>query len=435
MLRGMLDFVCLLHSTGASASKPVRARRNLLAIFKKNRSAAHLRDNPAPIPLADACNVARYQLQLHRAPEAIAQEWRAFEVTAVGTAFQSFMWISAWCRNVASSFGEEPLIVSGRDEHGELAFILPFAIVQRLGTKMLTWLGQTHSGYGFGLYRRDVVKTLDADAVRQILWHIAAQYPGLAAVHFIKQPLDWDGVRNPFAAIQAQPCSVEVSAFDLKPDFQALYSATISSKRRADQRRVLNQLRRTADVVIDIAANAEERVAMYAAFRAQKTRQLAQRRQDNCFADPAIDAFYRDILRHEDEHAPIELSFMRVGDEIAAVDIVMHFQRRTYGLNRSIADGELRRYAPGRHVNCFSVERACALGSRTYDLGPGVAAYKDEWKGYPIPLFTTSSPLHAKGLPAAALILAVARGEALLKRYPHIRHAVREVHHRLRRVR
>jgi CelD/BcsL family acetyltransferase involved in cellulose biosynthesis len=126
---------------------------------------------------------------------------------------------------------------------------------------------------------------------------------------------------------------------------------------------------------------------------------------------------------------------MRVAHEIAAVDIVMRFQRRTYGLNRSIASGELRRYAPGRQVNCYSVERACALGCSTYDLGPGVAAYKDEWRGYPIPLFTTSSPLHASGLPAAALILAMTRGEALLKNYPRIRRTVREVHHRLRRVR
>jgi CelD/BcsL family acetyltransferase involved in cellulose biosynthesis len=431
----MLDFVCLLYSTGASSSASVRARRTLLAIFKKDRSTARTRADPAAIPVADACNVAQYQLELHRGPEPIATEWRNFEVTAVGTPFQSFVWISAWCRNAARSFGEQPLIVAGRDEQGKLAFILPFAVVQRLGRKMLIWLGQTHSGYGFGLYRRDVVATLHADAVRQILRYIGDQCPGLAAVHFIKQPLDWDGARNPFAAIQRQPCSVEVSAFDLKPDFQALYNATISSKRRADQRRVLNQLRRTAEVVIGLAADAEERVEIYAAFRAQKTRQLAELRQDNCFADPAIDAFYRDILRHEDEHAPIELSFMRVAQEIAAVDIVMRFQRRTYGLNRSITGGELRRYAPGRQVNCYSVERACALGSRTYDLGPGVAAYKDEWKGYPIPLFTTSSPLHASGLPAAALILAMTRGEALLKHYPRIRRAVREVHHRLHRVR
>jgi hypothetical protein len=64
-----------------------------------------------------------------------------------------------------------------------------------------------------------------------------------------------------------------------------------------------------------------------------------------------------------------------------------------------------------------------------------VAAYKDEWRGYPIPLFTTSSPLHASGLPAAALILVMTRGEALLKNYPRIRRTVREVHHRLRRIR
>ena len=48
---------------------------------------------------------------------------------------------------------------------------------------------------------------------------------------------------------------------------------------------------------------------------------------------------------------------------------------------------------------------------------------------------TTSSPLHASGLPAAALILAATRGEALLQHYPRNRRTVREVHHRLRKVR
>ena len=322
---------------------------------------------------------------MYNGPDDIAEQWRAFEVTSVGTLFQSFSWISAWCRNVSPALGEDPLIVVALDQAEHLAFILPFAIVCRLGTKALTWLGQKHSGYGFGLYRRDAMAKLQGGAIHEILRHIAARCPGLTVAHLDKQPVEWAGMRNPFAALPMKPCPISVSAFDLKGDFNTLYATKISSKRRSDQRRLLNQLARDSTVIIAVAATAEEKLEAFEVFRAQKATQLAALRQPNSFAYPPVRAFYRGLLTGQDDHVSTDVGFMRVDDEVIAVDMAMRFQNRVYGLSRSITAGPLRRYAPGRQISCHLIERACQQNATIFDLGPGDASYKDEWKGYRVP--------------------------------------------------
>jgi len=377
--------------------------------------------------------IAGYTINLYTRPDVIAEQWRAFEVTSVGTLFQSFAWVSAWCRNVSATLGEDPLIVVGVDQAEQLAFILPFAIVCRFGTKALTWLGQRHSGYGFGLYRRDAMERLQGAAIHAILSHIASRCPGLTVAHLDKQPLEWAGMRNPFAALPMKPCSIRVSAFDLGTDFNTLYATKISSKRRGDQRRMLNQLARNSTVIIAFATTSEERVEAFEVLRAQKAAQLAALGRPNSFAYPPVNAFYRDILTGQDDHVSVEVGFMRVDHEVIAVDIAMRFQNRVYGLSRSITAGPLRRYAPGRQVNWHLVERACQRNATIFDLGPGEASYKDEWKGYAVPLFATITPLCRRGLAIAALLATGAQAKAFLKRYPRIWHVLRSIVHRIQR--
>jgi CelD/BcsL family acetyltransferase involved in cellulose biosynthesis len=378
--------------------------------------------------------IAGYTVSLYTTPDAIAEKWRAFEATSIGTLFQSFAWVSAWCRNVSTALGEEPLILVGLDPAEDIAFILPLAIVYRFGTKILTWLGQTHSGYGFGLYRRDAMERLQCAAIREILTYITARCPGLTVAHLNKQPLEWCGMRNPLAALPIEPCPIRVSAFDLQPDFSALYRTKISSKRRSDQRRLLNQLCRDSKVIIGVAAASEKRLEVFDVFRAQKATQLAALHRNNSFASPPINAFYRDLLTQQDDHVSTEVGFMRVDDEVVAVDISMRFQSRVYGLSRSITRGPLRRYAPGRHLNCYLVGRACEQGATIFDLGPGEASYKDEWKGCTVPLFATITPLRRKGWPAAVLLAAAARANAFLKRCPRTWRVVRSIVHRVRAI-
>src|SRR5690348_3779431 len=114
MFRGMLDFVWLLNATNTSALIFARALQTGFAVLEDEESASQAEvrrtdkaSTPPPGP--------SYKLELYRTPECIAEEWRTFERTAVGTPFQSYSWVSAWCRNVAEAAGEEPLILAGRD--------------------------------------------------------------------------------------------------------------------------------------------------------------------------------------------------------------------------------------------------------------------------------------------------------------------------------
>src|SRR5688572_4453068 len=81
------------------------------------------------------------RLAVHEDLTAIEEEWRAFEVIADGTVFQSFDWLSIWQRHIGSRNGVTPAIVTGRDGLGQLLFLLPLAVVRRGFTHRLTWLG------------------------------------------------------------------------------------------------------------------------------------------------------------------------------------------------------------------------------------------------------------------------------------------------------
>ncbi len=382
-----------------------------------------------------ATALAGFRITLHDTAEPLANEWQDFEKTAVATLFQSYGWISSWSRHAAAAHGEQPLIVTGRDEQGRLAFILPLAVIRRLKTKLIAWLGQSHAGYGMGVYRADILDRLDAAFLRRLLGHIAEQHGTIAGCLFAKQPVTWEGHANPFAALPHLPHPVAVSAVALQRDYTALYEATFNGKKRSELRRTHAQLVKSATVDIAIAGTAEVRLSAFAAFQAQKTVQLAPLGHVNPFATSAIAAFYRDLLVVDAGAVSPKIGFLRVNGEIAAVDIAVAFQDRFYGLNRSMKAGDLRRYSPGKLVNNALVEHACQLGCTVYDLGPGEASYKDEWNSSAVALFTTNMPLRRAGIPFSVAFAAAAHSKALLKSRTRTWNALQDVRRRLRGLR
>jgi len=376
--------------------------------------------------------IAGTSIELHDGPDSLGAEWCELEKSAVTTVFQSHAWVSSWCRTAAPALAETPVIVTGRDEGGKLAFILPLSITHQLGMRWLGWLGQSHAGYGFGIYRRDVIARLDAKALRRLFRHIAAMRPGLAGCRLKKQPLTWNGVANPFALLTRAPSPFVATAFDLKPDFESLMSANFSSKKRSELRRTLSQLRKQSPVTIEIASTPEQRLRAFAAFQDQKSAQIAADGRASPFATAPIAAFYRDYLASDATAAQAAIGTMTVGSEIAAVDIAVIFQDRIYGLNRSMKAGDIRKSSPGRHVNSALIERAFAQACAVYDLGPGEASYKDDWNGHTVPMFSTEFPLAIPGMIAAPAFVAAAHATAALKRQPNLWNALDRLRAKIR---
>lgn len=368
--------------------------------------------------------IGGFAIELYDQPEALADEWRALEQSAVTTWFQSHAWVSSWCRTAAPVIGETPLLIAGRDATNALAFVLPLALHRNLGLTWLGWLGQSHAGYGFGVYRPDTLAALDPVTLRRILHHVARCRPGIAGCILKRQPRSWTGRANPFAALPQSPSPMTATAFDLKPDFEGLMNQTYSAKKRSELRRSLNQLRKSEPVSIAIAASAAERLAAFAAFQQQKSEQLAAEGHNNPFVTAPIAAFYNDYLAKDPAGGTMAIGTMTVGAGVVAVDIAAVFGDRIYGLNRSMKSGDIRKSSPGRHVNHALIEHAFAKGCAVYDLGPGESSYKDDWNGHTITMFETAMALSPAGILAAHGYSATASAKAALKNQPRLWNAL-----------
>src|SRR5438445_6656818 len=78
---------------------------------------------------------------------AVEEEWRAFEQYADCTVFQSYGWLATWHRNIGTRNRVTPAVVVGRDDDGNILFLLPLAIDAGGIARRLTWLGSELGDY------------------------------------------------------------------------------------------------------------------------------------------------------------------------------------------------------------------------------------------------------------------------------------------------
>lgn len=376
---------------------------------------------------ASVGRVAGFKLDYHDDPGQLADAWRALEVNGVASLFQSYRWVSAWCRHAARPRGERPLIVVASDDTGRIAFIWPMSVVRHAGISVLGWLGQSVASYNLGLYRRDVMETLSGEQVRELLQGIAGHRPEISAVGLINQPAQWDGIANPFGRLPREPANVRSFELPLTPDFDALYQTKFSGRTRSTLRRKERNLAKLGALETTVADSIERRLEFYQLFKEQKARQFAEQGIPNYLTDPGIDAFYRELTRGGESGAIMEHAGLRVGDEVAATLCGVRFKDRFYFIQTSMTQGPLRKHSPGALLLRDQIARHCRLGAAIFDLGPGEGSHKDAWAGDEIPLMATYLPLSAKGWAATALRKAGARATRVIKQSPTLLRTARRM--------
>lgn len=374
-------------------------------------------------------------LSFHTDPAHIADQWLAFEVSALATLFQSYKWVSAWCRTAAKAYGEQPLIITGHDSTGQLALIWPMAIVQRSGAYVLTWLGQAASNYNFGLYRRDIIGQIGQAEVREIFAQIESHRPDIDAIHFRLQPLEWNGVKNPLVQLPSYPAARRAYALDLSPDFDSFYASIFNSRSRGKHRRKERNLAKAGEVKIAIAETEMERLEVLEIFLRQKAIKLRNQDRSNAFSDPRMQEFYRELARDTHDGAPFEYTSVSVGDTVAATFHGTRFQDKFYFLNTSMDLGELKQWSPAFILLRQHIAQQCGKGTAVFDFGPGENEYKAAWNVYEVPLFETYLTLSARGWLTTLLSQTKASSKLAIKRSPFLlktAHSVRALKNALR---
>lgn len=378
-----------------------------------------------------------FSLEYFDTPEPLEREWRDFQEHAVCTIYQTYEWVTNWCRHAASDHGERPLFVVGRDGHGRLAFIWPLAVSRSFGLGALGWLGQSYAGYNMGLYATDIVERITGCQLRCCLDEIVRNYREICVANFYHQPSEWLGVANPFSRIPWLPTDENAYILELHSDFENLFESKFRSKTRQTLRRQEKKLRSCGEVEIARGESREVRLGLLCKFLDQKADQLSKIGVYDVYSNPGLSRFLRQVVGNEPKNIAVDFFHLDVDGETVAIIGGAYFRGMFYYLfvSKSLDPSECARWSPGTVLLRQVIGRCCANGVTHFDFGSGPSPAKRAWHPQEIQLFNNYFALRAIGAPQAVLRRAALRGKRVLKYNRHLWPLARRARDAMRGVR
>lgn len=353
----------------------------------------------------------------------LERDWQALERHETASVFQGWNYIKDWCAEAAVTCGETPLFVIGRKD-GEVRCILPMALTTRAGVQVLTWLGQSHSNYGMGIYHPDLLGQLEAGDVDELMLDVA-KHVGAAVVHLEHQPARWAGrdcplVSSPRSFVTANDTFVVA----LADDFQAHYKRLFSGRTQSGLKRKQRKLEEMGAVSFAPPVGMTARGDVIDWFVQHKHTQLGLDGRTSPFDDPAIRRLYHAMARDE---ANFEIDQLTVDGGTVAMGMTAFAGGAAYLLNTVHAGAEYARCSPGALLLHRMVAQAHRRGARTYDFGPGILPYKLEWEPDVVPLLATTYLVKPSGLHVHAALVFGVLAKAKIKRSARLSQMVRTV--------
>jgi len=305
--------------------------------------------------------------------QAAEPSWREFEAHAVMHAFQRFDWIRAWYEEVAMPEGHiEPLVVELSATHEYPGMLLPLAIVERGGTRVLTWLGGSVSDYHAPLLDAATASIPMHHDIHRRLWsHLRAQLPAFDAIHFEKQPEDIGADRNPFR--HGLP-HIPSAAATVDPG-RAQRSAARMSK---DNRRLMRRLGDAGHVRFLVAEEPHEAEDIAGVMMRQKSERYRSTGAWDMFANDAYANFYLRMTREGVASGLIHVSALTCGEDIVATEWSLVGNNRCYGLLSGF-EVAWARFSPGNLLMEHVLDWCADEGIGTYDFTTGAEGYKRRW--------------------------------------------------------
>jgi CelD/BcsL family acetyltransferase involved in cellulose biosynthesis len=416
---------------GAASAAADVARRD------RHREPSTHHDLPSslspPIAMTHACGQrssygARNALEIHGDLAAVEQEWKAFERRADCTVFQSFDFLAAWQRHIGTRHGTVPAIILGRDDDGQLLFILQFAIESRGLVRRLTWLGSDLCDYNAPLLDQRFSDRVDAQRFVALWQDVIKRLRADPRFRFDcldlqKMPETIGTQRNPFLDLQvlAHPSGAYVA--HLGSDWDAFYADKRSASTRKKERRQLKQLAEYGEVHFVDVQDRADREHTLETLLGQKSRSFAHMGVEDIFARPGYREFFRAIVTDPGMQELTHMSRLDIGSTIAAANLGLRFRDCYYLIVSSYHDGEFSRFGPGRaHLNEL-LRHAIGRGFRTFDFTVGDEPYKRDWCDTELRLYDHLAAVTLRGRLVVAMSAAFRRAKRFIKQTPALWHA------------
>jgi CelD/BcsL family acetyltransferase involved in cellulose biosynthesis len=360
--------------------------------------------------------------------------WRDLETGgALATPYQRFDFLAAWQHHVGTRAGITPFVVTGFDAGGSPLFLWPFGRLHVGPLQVVQFLGSKHANFNLGLWRRDLAAAITVDELRALLDSVRQSGPRADLLALYRQPLEWNGVANPFALLPHQASADHGMRLAIDRPGEEMIAHTLSPTTRRRLRGKLRKLESLPDFRYFRATTPEEIDRLLDAFLAAKSIHMAQQGLNNVFAIPGVTEFTRAACHHRLANGRhlIEIHALEGDGEMLAMFAVVADDYRCSSMFNTYTLSKNSRHSPGLILLRQIVADTADRGLRGFDLGVGRAEYKTVFCNEVELLFDTVIGLTPLGKMTAPAMRAASATKRFIKDQPSLWKAVQT----LRRLR
>lgn len=368
-------------------------------------------------------------LSIHTRFDDVADEWRAFEQIAEGTAFQTFEWLSTWQRHIGRRLAVTPVIAIGRFADGRTALIAPLALDRRWSTRRLCWLGQELCDYNAPLLARDFGQRIAADRFlaswRELQQRLQSD-PELRYdwIEFEKMPQTVGVQTNPFTYLGVTSNANSAHITQLGGDWESFYRDKRSSATRRRDRTKRKRIEAFGATRFATVVEPDDVRGTLDVLWKQKKRIFAHKGIGDMFARPGYREFFADFATNAQSRHMAHVSRLDVGESCGAANFALVFGDCYYHVLSSYCGGELTRFGPGtvhlRDLLAYAIKR----GLRLFDFTIGDENYKLEWSDLRLQLYDFSAAANLSGWPMHRASMVRRRIKRFIKQTPVVWHWV-----------
>lgn len=350
----------------------------------------------------------------------VADLWRVFQKTAIGGPHDTWEWNDAWTSTVGRRV--LPHIVIGRDDAGEVVFILPFTIRTRMGCKVLEWLASEQGNYASGLFHPTAWQDASMPRGQALLNLVLDALPTVDAVHLDKQPAAIGTFTNPLAELSGVPEASPGHSVPLSKDWEAVFEQQFSADARSKLRRSERRLGEEGNISYELVRDPAEKVRIFDRVIAQKSVYFKERGIHDFFKDQGMRAFFHCLARLPESNPDLSMRVMVciLDGELVASKIGLVHKNIYYGTIASTTEAPLRKHGPGNILFKRSVQFLADEGIEILDCGAGEDQIKLRWCTDERPRLHSIVPVTSKGYAYAAVLTASLRTKLLIKRNPQL---------------
>jgi CelD/BcsL family acetyltransferase involved in cellulose biosynthesis len=348
---------------------------------------------------------AGWTMEIVGHPDEVCEGWERLEADGVATVYQRRAFVAAWLEAFAHTMTLDPLILVARHE-GVAVFVLPLAVECRAGLRVARFVGGSHANHNLPIFCASKVDLLDPATIRGWLAE-AARLAGIDVFVFERQPVAWEGVANPLAAVGGRPSPTLAQDVDLAQGFEALLARHNGAGKRKKLRQKEKILAAAGDYEIVSSRDPETCRALLEVFFAQKAARLKEQGITDPFGSAEARRFFSLLAEYGARPDPvIEIAALKAGGAVRAVFGFGVRRSRVSLMILSFSQDDLTRASPGETLLFRLMERFAGAGVTAVDFGVGRERYKDSWADAEIPLVDNILAMTAAGRLYAGAVLA-----------------------------